>query len=138
LSGRSTAPGRDYLMSFVMHRRVLVVEDEAIIASMIVEWLGEMGCEAIGPVARLSDGFALAQSEPMDAAVLDVNLNSERVYPLADYLRGRGIALVFSTGYGESIAGTALNAPVLEKPFTSDQLARALALALKIDRPEDA
>src|SRR4051812_49784467 len=104
---------------------VLVVEDEALIASMIVEWLGEMGCEALGPVGRLSDGFDLVQSEPMDAAVLDVNVNSERVYPLADYLRDRGIPVVFATGYGASIEETVLDAPVLEKPITSDQLARA-------------
>jgi CheY-like chemotaxis protein len=111
-------------MSFV--RRVLVVEDEALIASMIVEWLGELGCEALGPAASLSVGFTLAQSEPMDAAILDVNINSERVYPLADYLRGRGIPVVFATGYGESVAEIGLEATVLEKPFTSDQLARAL------------
>lgn len=122
-------------MSGLTSRRVLVVEDEAIIALMIVEWLSEMGCEALGPAARLADGFALAQTEPLDAAVLDVNVNSERVYPLADYLRGRGIPLVFATGYGDSVAEDAVNAPVLEKPFTYDQLARALAMALDAAAP---
>lgn len=120
-------------MSCFTGRRVLVVEDEALIASMIVDWLDEMGCEALGPVARLSDGFALAQAERLDAAVLDVNVNSERVYPLAHFLRCRSVRLIFATGYGDSIAEPALNAPVLEKPFTSDQLARALALVLATD-----
>lgn len=117
-------------MSCLIGRRVLVVEDEALIAAMIVEWLGEMGCEAVGPAARISDGLAMAETQTIDAAVLDVNVNSERVFPLANCLRHRGIALVFATGYGEHIAEAASNAPVLEKPFTCEQLTRALAAAL--------
>ncbi len=117
-------------MSAVKGKRVLIVEDEALIAAMIVEWLEDIGCKSVGPAARLSDGFALAQAEQLDAAVLDVNLNSEPVYSLANFLRARGIPLVFATGYGESVAENVLNAPVLEKPFTSDQLTRALVAAL--------
>src|SRR3954470_915935 len=112
-------------MNHATARRVLVVEDEALIASMIVEWLEEMGCEAVGPAFRVSDGFELAKTEPLDAAVLDVNVNSERVYPLAEYLRGRGVPLVFATGYGERIGKAGLKAPILEKPFTFDQLTNA-------------
>ncbi len=117
-------------MKRLMGSRVLVVEDEALIAAMIVEWLGEMGCEAVGPAARISEGLAIAEAEPLDAAVLDVNVNAERIFPLADRLRGRGVALVFATGYGECVAEAASNAPVLEKPFTFDQLSRALTAAL--------
>jgi len=117
-------------LSGVAGKRVLVVEDEALIAAMIVEWLEELGCRTLGPAARLADGFALARSAELDAAVLDVNVNAEPVYPLADYLRGRGIPIVFATGYGEAVAGSAANAPVLEKPFTADQLAHALAAVL--------
>lgn len=116
-------------MSDLIGSRVLVVEDEALIAAMIVEWLGDMGCEAVGPVARISEGLAMAD-QPIDAAVLDVNVSTERVFPLADLLRRRGVALVFATGYGDCIAEAALNAPVLEKPFTFDQLSRALTVAL--------
>ena len=112
-------------------RRVLVVEDEALIASMIVGWLEEMGCEAVGPAFRIADGLRLAETELLDAAVLDVNVNSEQVYPLAEYLRGRGIPLVFATGYGERIAEAAHTSPVLEKPFTFDQLTDALAVAFR-------
>lgn len=117
-------------MNRLIGSRVLVVEDEALIAAMIVEWLGEMGCEAVGPAARISDGLAMAEAELIDAAVLDVNVNAERIFPLADSLRRRDVALVFATGYGECIAEAASNAPVLEKPFTFDQLGRALAVAL--------
>lgn len=117
-------------MNRLIGSRVLVVEDEALIAAMIVEWLGEMGCEAVGPAARISEGLAIAEAEPIDAAVLDVNVNAERIFPLADCLRRRGVALVFATGYGECIAEAASNAPVLEKPFTFDQLSRALTVAL--------
>jgi CheY-like chemotaxis protein len=117
-------------LSDVAGKRVLVVEDEAMIAAMIMEWLEELGCTPLGPAARLSEGFALARAESFDAAVLDVNLNSEPIYALADYLRARGIPIVFATGYGEGVGNRASNAPVLEKPFTADQLTRALAAAL--------
>jgi len=110
-------------------RRVLVVEDEALIAAMIVEWLEEIGCKVIGPAFRVSDGIELAEKEHLDAAVLDVNVNSERIYPLAEYLRSRGVSLVFATGYGERIAEVAHKEIVLEKPFTFDQLANAIAEA---------
>jgi CheY-like chemotaxis protein len=117
-------------LSGLSGKRVLIVEDEALIAFTIVDWLKEIGCKPVGPAARLSEGFALAKAEQFDAAILDVNLNAEPVYALADFLREQGIPVVFATGYGESVATSALNAPVLEKPFTADQLTRALAAAL--------
>lgn len=118
-------------MSELTGKRVLVVEDEALIASMIVEWLAELGCEAIGPASRVADGFVLVRDGSLDAAVLDVNVNSERVFPLAEYLRGRGVPVVFATGYGERIPDVVLNAPILEKPFTLGQLDRALTSAFQ-------
>jgi DNA-binding response OmpR family regulator len=117
-------------MTNVQARRILVVEDEALIASMIVDWLEEMGCEAVGPAFQLSDGFKLAEKEPLDAAVLDVNVRSERIDPLAEYLRNRGVPVVFASGYGETIGQVRGGATALEKPFTYDQLARALTSAL--------
>jgi len=117
-------------MSHLSGKRVLVVEDEALIAATIIEWLGEMGCEIVGPAARVADGYALADTAPIDAAVLDVNVNSQRVFPLADALGRRGIALVFATGYGDGIGHEVAKAPIIEKPFTFEQLARALTVAL--------
>lgn len=67
--------------------RVLVVEDEMLNAMLIEDLLLDLGCEVIGPAATVAGGLELARRERPQAAVLDVNLGSERVYPLADVLR---------------------------------------------------
>ena len=71
--------------------RVLVVEDEMMIALMIQDMLEELGCEVVGPAARIEAALALADGEDVAAALLDVNLAGERVYPVADRLQQRGV-----------------------------------------------
>jgi two-component sensor histidine kinase/DNA-binding response OmpR family regulator len=102
-------------------QRVMVVEDEALIAMVLVENLQEMGLSAVGPFSRVAD--ALKVHEEIDAAILDVNLGGESVYPVAEMLSARGIPFVFMTGYGSaSIDPRFANVPVLQKPIEAKAL----------------
>ncbi|MBA3811206.1 MAG: response regulator [Caulobacteraceae bacterium] len=112
--------------------RVLVVEDEAMIAMLVEDMLAGFGCAVVGPAHGLEDGLALARSETgIDAALLDVNLAGQPVFALADALRARGVPMIFSTGYGEDgLRNVDRGAPVLQKPFRAADLANALRQAL--------
>ncbi len=109
-------------------QRVLVVEDEMMVAMLVEDMLVDMGFDVVGPASRLSDGLHLAEHETLDLAVLDVNLNGVRSFPIAAVLAGRGIPFVFATGYGTvGVEADFPGVPVVSKPFTSDRLDEALA-----------
>jgi len=113
-------------------RRILVVEDEMMIAMLVEDMLTELGCSVVGPAHALAEALALAQSEPgLDAALLDVNLAGQPVFPVADALREKGVPAIFSTGYGDAgLRDIDRGSPVLQKPFRAGDLARALGEAL--------
>jgi CheY-like chemotaxis protein len=113
-------------------RRVLVVEDEMMIAMLVEDMLAELGCRVVGPAHALDDALVLARSEHgIDAALLDVNLAGQPVFAVADALREKGVPAVFSTGYGDAgLRDVDRGAPVLQKPFRAGDLARALTEAL--------
>jgi two-component sensor histidine kinase/CheY-like chemotaxis protein len=98
--------------------RVLVVEDEALVAMFMRDILGELGFSVVGPYNRLADAAAAVKAKGFDAAVLDINLDGQSVYTIADLLAERGIPFVFVTGYGtESIDARFAAVPVLQKPI---------------------
>jgi DNA-binding response OmpR family regulator len=99
-------------------RRVLVVEDEYLLAEDLREGLVKQGAEVMGPVATVADALELLRQGPMpDTAILDINLGGEMVYPLADELRAKGIPFIFATGYDEwSIPDAYADVPRAEKP----------------------
>ena len=105
-------------------RRILVVEDEPLVAMLLEDLLLELGLEVIGPALRLERALELARSEPMDAAILDVNLAGERSYAVAEQLAARGIPFAFATGYGSPGLDRNLDAPLLRKPFERDAVRR--------------
>jgi CheY-like chemotaxis protein len=112
-------------------RRILVIEDEMVVAMLIEDLLAELGCEVVRPVAHLDRALTLIERETVDAAVLDVNLDGQDSYPLADALLRRGVPFVFSTGYGgDSVRETYRGHPILQKPFTKRDLAGALTETL--------
>ena len=81
----------------------MVVEDEFLIADDIASILREAGADVIGPAASLPEGMRLAgDTQHIDAAVLNIDLNGVTVFPLADELLSRGVRFMFLTGYGES------------------------------------
>lgn len=109
-------------------RRILVVEDEAIVAMLVEDLLDELGCVVVGPAARIEDALRCIESDEIDAAVLDVNLYGERSYPVADALAARNLPFVFVTGYGQSgLDREYRDRPVVQKPFTLEVLQSALA-----------
>jgi CheY-like chemotaxis protein len=111
-------------------RRVLLVEDEALVAIMMGDILREVGFSVVGPYARVGEAVVAATEEEVEAAVLDVNLGGELVYPVADTLAARGVPFVFVTGYGpERIDGRFARVPVLQKPIQSKDLESAFSSA---------
>jgi DNA-binding response OmpR family regulator len=124
------AQGADPLLG----RRVLLVEDESMIAMLIEDMLSEHGAVVLGPAKRLDAALALAGSEAIDLGVLDLNLAGEAVYPVAEALAQRGVPFLFMTGYGQlGIAERWRDRPSLAKPFRPSQLADALRGLLATD-----
>ena len=113
-------------------RRILVVEDEMMIAMLVEDMLSELGCSVVGPAHALDTALNLAQNEEgLDAALLDVNLGGQPVFAVADALREKGVPAIFSTGYGDAgLRDIDRGSPVLQKPFRAGDLARALTVAL--------
>ena len=117
-------------------RRVLVVEDELIIAELIEEILLDLGAEVLGPVARLDAALQLATQEPIDAAVLDVNIRGGSSYGVADILTQRGIPFVLCSGYGDwALQERYRDRPRLTKPYSMQCLV-AEVLQLLDTQPE--
>jgi PAS domain S-box-containing protein len=97
--------------------RLLLVEDEVLVAMMMRDILTELGFSVVGPFSRLPDAMVAAVHDEIDAGIIDVNLGGEFVYPVADVLVARKIPFVFVTGYGvESIDGRFRDVPIIKKP----------------------
>jgi CheY-like chemotaxis protein len=103
--------------------RILVVEDETLIAVLIEEVLQSLACIVVGPVAKLDDALRLASEEALDAAILDVTIRGGHVYPVAEQLLVRGIPFLLASGYGGWVLPEHLqDRPRLTKPFTDRDL----------------
>lgn len=111
--------------------RILVVEDDMMIALYVEEALQELGCVVIGPVSKLDVALRLASDEGLDAAILDVTIRGGQVFPVAERLMSRGIPFAFASGYGDwALPDAFRNQPRLTKPFTiRDLKARVQALS---------
>jgi PAS domain S-box-containing protein len=103
--------------------RVLLVEDEALVAMMIGDSLTEFGFQVVGPIATASEALAAAREKNFDAAVLDINLGDGLVYTVAEILTVRGVPFAFVTGYdADSVDPRFRGVPVLQKPIERDML----------------
>jgi DNA-binding response OmpR family regulator len=103
--------------------RVLVVEDETLIAFEIEAALEALGCEIVGPVSTLDAALRLAKEAALDAAILDVTIRGGKSYPIAEQLIARNIPFVLSSGYGEwALPHSLRDRPRLNKPFTAAEL----------------
>jgi len=108
--------------------RVLIVEDEMIVALFLEDLLEGFGYEVAGVASRLDEAMARADMPDFAAAVLDVHLNGKEVFPFADRLAELELPFIFATGYGaRGIPQRHAGRPVLQKPFLPEDLARALA-----------
>jgi CheY-like chemotaxis protein len=109
-------------------RRVLIVEDEYLIASELALELEKLGAEVIGPASSVREALRLVENEALDGAVLDINLRGERAYPIADALAARAVPFVFATGYdATSLPAAYEDLPRCEKPVNACTLAGMLA-----------
>ena len=107
--------------------RVLIVEDAVLLALELETGLSDAGATVVGPAYELEEALALLD-QPIDAAVLDANLNGHSVTPVAEVLSQRGIPFVFATGYGETGgAPGGFDAPVIRKPYDVTQVSAAVA-----------
>lgn len=117
-------------MTTLSGRRVLVVEDESLIAMMANDFLTDLGATVIGPATSIDAALALISTQDIDAAVLDLNIRGELSKRVADALRVRRIPMVCATGYGEGAAEFARGSPIIDKPYSREKLESSLQSAL--------
>lgn len=116
--------------------RILVVEDNLLLAEVTRLLLEDSGCKVVGPAGWLQRGLRLAQEEALDGAVLDINLHGEMSFPIAEVLHARDVPFVFVTGYEDrSIVPLAFRSALrLDKPVTDEQLLEAMVEAFTAKR----
>ncbi|GJD66057.1 response regulator [Methylobacterium frigidaeris] len=120
-------------MTLLVGRRVLLVEDESLVAMLAEDMLVDLGCEVVVAM-RLDKALAQARTGSFDLAVLDVNLGDARSYPIADLLFERRTPFLFATGYGRQGLEEAYKAvPVLQKPYQAAPLEHLLKRLLTGD-----
>ncbi|MBX3502313.1 MAG: response regulator [Alphaproteobacteria bacterium] len=111
-------------------RRVLIVEDEMLVAMLVEDILDELGLEVAGICGHLDEALKLAAGEAVDFVLLDVNLDGKRSFPVADILRARNIPFAFATGYGGKVLEDQYaGVPTLNKPFMFGDLKQVLEKA---------
>ena len=112
-------------------RRVLVVEDEALIASLIEATLGDAGFSVVGPIATIASALATIERERVDLAVLDIRINGSHAYAIADELAARGIPFVFVSGFArKDMPPSYRHCAHIAKPFEPEAIVVALERAL--------
>jgi CheY-like chemotaxis protein len=112
-------------------KRVLVVEDELMIRMLLEGMLTDLGHTVAAEAGSIEEALSLAKAAEFDVAVLDVNLNSQSITPVAEALMARGVPFVFASGYGQRGVPEAFRqSPTLQKPFQIEALAQAIDAAL--------
>jgi CheY-like chemotaxis protein len=110
-------------------RRILVVEDEWVLAMMLQDMLAELGHTVVAIASKLKDGLVMAEKGDFDFAILDVSLDGEMSHPIAEVLDRKGMPYVFATGYsaaGIRASRLQLRGPLLLKPYGLEDLRRIL------------
>jgi CheY-like chemotaxis protein len=108
--------------------RIFIVEDEALVAMMMEDILEDLGHEVGAVASRLLEACEVARTGSFDLAILDVNLDGEPSFPIADTLRSRGIPFAFATGYGsKGLEAAFANVPSLAKPFVAEDVDRLIS-----------
>jgi len=112
----------------LMGRRILLVEDELLISCLLEDMLEDLGCTLVGPASRVDQALRLVAGEAIDAVILDVSLDQQLSYPVADALVARGIPFLFSTGYDrDRLRDGYRSFAMLQKPFHPSELAEVLS-----------
>jgi CheY-like chemotaxis protein len=124
----------------LLGRRLLVVEDEYLLADDMRLNLEDAGAVVVGPVGSLSEALSLiAKEELLDGAILDVNLGGEKSFAVADHLMARGVPLIFATGYDEAaLPSRYRDIPRCGKPINLDEMAHGIGKQIEIAKEEGA
>ncbi len=113
------------------NRKVLVVEDEMMIAILIEDMLDELGCTIVGPATNVPRALDLIDTPQVEVAVLDLNLDGQDTYAIADALQRKNLPFIFATGYGAAgLRKEYASRLVLQKPFQISDFESALMEAL--------
>ena len=103
--------------------RILLVEDEMLVAMLLEDMLSEAGHTIVGPLSRVGEAAEAARNEAIDMAILDVNVGGEEIYPVAEALAERRVPFAFATGYGaHGLREPWQERPTLQKPFHRSDL----------------
>jgi CheY-like chemotaxis protein len=112
-------------------KRILIVEDSPVVGPFTADLLKELGCRAVGPAPNMAAARELIESEKLDAALMDVHIRGERVFPLCEALAARGIPFILTSGYADwNMPDKWRDRPRLQKPYTLDQIEQALSSLL--------
>jgi CheY-like chemotaxis protein len=111
--------------------RILILDDEPLIAAMLADWLVECACSPVGPAMTAAEAMQLIEGETPDGAILDVSLAESDSSRVAEVLRGQGVPFAFATGYGvEGLPDGFEGVPVLAKPFDFEDVRGLIARLL--------
>lgn len=126
--------GNESKLSPPLGLRILVVEDWWVVAEELRVRLERLSCLVVGPVPNLEKGVRLAETEVLDGAILDVDLNGNRVYPVAEALHRRGIPFIFATGFDSPhVCSHYSSVPQLRKPYSFEELEAAMRLVFGLN-----
>jgi CheY-like chemotaxis protein len=127
LHGLSTDPRGETMSGELNGRRILVIEDSPVVAPFTVDILAELGCTVVGPAPNMAVAREMVDAGGFDAALLDVHIRGERVFPLCELLAARNVPFVLTSGYADwHMPEKWDDRPRLQKPYTVDQVAEAL------------
>ncbi|UIK08861.1 response regulator [Neorhizobium galegae] len=120
-------------------QRLLIVEDEMMLLMLLEDILTDLGCRSVSIAATVKQALALIDSQPFDVAILDVNLNGEKSFPIAEALAARHVPYIFATGYGiDAFPENYRDRPLLPKPYSFADVGNSLARLLSDARTEQA
>jgi len=109
-------------------RRILLIEDSPVVGPFTADLLDELGCVVVGPAPNMAAARELLDAGEFDAALIDVHIRGERVFPLCELLQAKGLPFVFTSGYADwQMPEKWQDRPRLQKPYTLDQVEQALS-----------
>jgi len=122
-----TDPGEIALSEPLEGRRILVIEDSPVVAPFTVEVLAELGCEVIGPAPNMASAREMVEAGGFDAALVDVHIRGDVVFPLCELLAAKRVPFVLTSGYADwTMPEKWQDRPRLQKPYTIEQVGEAM------------
>jgi CheY-like chemotaxis protein len=112
-------------------KRILLIEDSPVVGPFTAELLEDLGCEVVGPAPNMAAARELIDGGGYDAALMDIHIRGERVFPLCEVLEAKGLPFVLTSGYADwQMPDKWADRPRLQKPYKLDQVREALGEAL--------